>query len=380
MSRPRVLHMIETLRPYGAGQSMTNVCHSLEERYEPFVAAFFGGALGPMLEEMGIRVVTMAPSKEGRSKQRGPFTLLRRWRFCQRAVRDVTPDIVHTHSDSGNTLGRIAAHLHGIPTVAHLRGPEELCGTWIYRAAYRLAQRGCTRVVAVSDGIGEAFQKATGIPTRTIYNAVDERRFAHPDSAPGDIRRELGLTGGDFVVGTLAGFNPMKDYPALLRCAQRCCAVAEDVHFVCAGDGPRYAEMTQLRDELGLASKVHFLGYRDDVVNLLRGFDAFILMSEGEGFARSIIEAMLMGLPVVATDVVGINEALDDGVEGFLVPAGDAEAAAQRVLELYHNPELRRAMGQAGLARAQARHSLAGLADNIARVYEELLAEAGRRR
>lgn len=376
--RPRVLHMIEKLVPYGAGQSMMNICTALHGRYEPVVAAFYGGQLSESLADQGIAAITMRDEKQRAGEDRGALGLSRRLGFCWRAMRTVRPDIIHTHSDSTNTLGRVAAHTMGIPTVAHVRGREELCGTGVYRLAYRLAHRGHTRVIVVSSGLGQIFGDATGVPYQVIHNAVDSEHLRKEGQLAGDVRAELGLERDAFVVGTLAGFHREKDYPMLLRCAQRVCLQTEDIHFVCAGDGPRYEEMTQLRDHLGLEGRVHFLGYRKDTAALLAAFDVFVLMSEGEGFPRSVIEAMWLQRPVVATDVIGINEALDDGVEGYLVGPGDDEAAARRIMELYRDRELRESMGRAGRRRVESRHTLADLAESIATVYEELLAEVRR--
>lgn len=368
MSRPRVLHMIETLAPYGGEHSMLNICVALHEQYEPVVLAFGGGALETKLAELGIPAHAM-PTVVGR-----PLTLRERFTFCWRKLKEFRPDIFHGHSAYPNTVGRIAAHLQGIPTVAHIRGIEGQWGTLAYRLSYRLAQRGRTQVVAVSEGLAREFQIATGLRPRVIHNAVDESWFA-PDAVPdGDIRRELGLPPDTFLVGTVGRVTEVKMYPVILRCAQRVCRDRDDVHFVAAGDGELMGEMIAQAESLGLSARFHFLGRRNDVPRILADIDVYILMSRGEGFSRSILEAMWMRCPIVATNVMGIQEAFQDGVEGYLVPADDHEAAAERILQLYDDAGLRARMGEAGLLTAQSKYSIQALAGEVGELYDGLLA------
>ena len=369
MSRRRVLHIIEKLVRAGAEHSMLNICVALKEQYDPCVAAFIGGKLEAKLAEAEIPTYVLQPEEVPAP------TPWQRFSFCWRLIRQLKPDIVHTHSAYGNTLGRLAAHLQGLPTIAHIRGRGGKYGTITHKLLYRLCQRGNTRLVAISNGIGRELHRATGLLPQTIYNAVDESWFAPEAIPPGDIRKELGLPDETFLVGSLGRIVEVKNYPGMLRCAQRVCQAVDDVHCVFGGEGELLDEMNALKDSMGLAERVHFLGFRSDVARILHDIDVFLFMSHGESFGRVLVEAMWTQTPVVAARVMGVEEVVEDGSGGFLVPPDDDEAAAARVLELYHSQELRRQMGEAGYASAQSRFSIGTLAEKLSLVYEELLGE-----
>ncbi|NSW56905.1 MAG: glycosyltransferase [Armatimonadetes bacterium] len=367
MRRPRVMHIIGCLDPYGSERSMLNVCLSLRDRYTPSVLAFRGGAMETMLRAHEIPFATLAPDGE-----RNPSVWSRFW-FCMNNIRRYRPDIVHTHYEYGNTLGRIAAHLLGIPTVAHVRGTERLCGTLLYRIAYRVAHVGQTRLVTVSGGLADKMRLATGLDSITIYNAVDENVILNASNPRKEMCVALGIAPDSFVIGTVGRVEHVKDYPTLLRCAARVCAMTDQAHFVCVGDGSLFSEMQQLRDRLGLQDRVHFLGFREDVGAILNSLHVFAITSLGEGFPRSVVEAMWAGLPIVGTRVIGTEETIVDGQQGFLVPAGDDAAMAERILQLYHDPKLREQMGQQAYERVRDKFSLDALARSIDALYRELL-------
>ena len=373
MRRPRVLHIIETLVPAGAEHCMMNICKALKDRYEPFIAAFYGGALEEKIGNAGIPVTKMRPVKLHSQDDKSLLGLWRRFDFCRKAIRELRPDLVHTHMDYANVLGGMAAHRQGVPTVRHIHGVEGKSGTLLYRILYNLTQNRQTQLLAVSDGLSRVFRDATGLTPMTLYNAVDESWFRSENIPQRDMRDELGLPPDTFLVGTVGRLVNAKNYPAVLRCAQRVCGEAKDVHFLAAGDGPLLDEMVAQADSMGLGQRVHFLGLRDDVPRILRDIDVFLLMSHGEGFGLVLVEAMWMRRPIVATNVRGINEVLTDGVEGFLVPPDDDEMAAQRVAELCDHPELRTQMGEAGYATATTRFSSSALASSLAQVYDQLL-------
>lgn len=367
MNSPRVLHVIEGLSPYGAEHSMLNICVALRNRFAPTVIAFRGGILEERLVAAGVPTFVLQPDPCVSPSPRQRFA------FCWTKISELRPDLVHTHYAYANTLGRIAAHLQGVPTVAHIRGYEGRWGTLAYKLLYRLAGLGRTRVIAISDGLGQQFRKATGISPQTIYNSIDETWFTPEAITPGDIRRELGLRPDAFLIGTVARLVEQKNHRAILRCAQRVCSATDDTHFVFAGDGELLSELAELRSALGLAGRVHFLGFREDVARVLNDIDVFLFMSHGEGFGRVLVEAMLMRRPIVATSVMGVNEIVRDGHEGFLVPPDDDAAAAERVLRLYRDTLLRERMGASGYQTATERFSLHVMSEKIAQVYEELL-------
>lgn len=374
MPQTRVVHLIESLEPYGAERLMSSLAIGLRDAFIPTVLTFYGGELEGLLAKAAIPVRIMVTGPPGR------IGICKRFELCRQALAELRPDLVHTYLIYCDVCGRLAAHSLGIPTVCHLQGWNGKAGSLAYRLGYRIAHSKRSRVIAVSDGVARKFHECVGILPRTIYNAVDEERLLADAQSPVDTRAELGLPPNAFVVATVARLVELKNHRALLRCAARVCERTDDVHFICAGDGPLLDELVEMRDRLGLTDRVHFPGYCQEVGRLLRDADVFCLMSRGEGLPLSVVEAMLMQCAVVATDVRGVNEVVQEGVQGFLVPDDDDEAAANRLLELHSDRSLVERQAEAGHTRAKEAFSREALLRNIAKVYEELLSNTRKQR
>jgi glycosyltransferase involved in cell wall biosynthesis len=243
-------------------------------------------------------------------------------------------------------LGRLAAWLARVPirvltvhgwSFAAYDGLTRRLFLWIERLMRPLT----TTVVCVSEATQEeGLAAGTCDPQRTvvIHNAVDVRSFART-SRRGGTPEVVG-------VGRLA--YP-KDFTTLLEALR---LVRGPCHVRLAGDGPGLTEVTSALTRNGLSQRVELLGARADVPDLLARSDVFVLSSRSEGFPVSVLEAMAAGLPVVATNVGGVAEAVADGETGFLVPAADADALARALERLLADGELRRRLGAAGRARA----------------------------
>lgn len=153
-------------------------------------------------------------------------------------------------------------------------------------------------------------------------------------------------------------------------------AATPEVHFVFVGDGPLRPQAEAAIAQVGLATCFHLTGLRRDVPELPTTFDVFALPSLWEGLSRVLPQAMAAGLPIVATAIDGNAEAIDDGINGCLVPPGDPSALAKAVIALLRHPDAARRMGQAGLARVRE-FSAAKMVDDIVQLYEALLSAKG---
>jgi len=189
-----------------------------------------------------------------------------------------------------------------------------------------------------------------------------------PDAAA--VRSELGIGPTDPVLAIVAALRPEKNHELFLEVARRVTAPFTKAQFLIVGDGPRRAPLEQLARELGIADHVHFLGTRADVPRLLSTSDVFALTSHNEANPVSILEAMSVGKPVVATNVGSIREVVTDGRTGYLVRPGDADALTSRVLELLEDPLRCQAMGAAAREAVVAGWSV----DAMVRRYERLIA------
>jgi glycosyltransferase involved in cell wall biosynthesis len=252
----------------------------------------------------------------------------------------------------------------------------------VERCAFRLAHV----VAANSDAVGRELVR-DGVDARkivTVYNGMDTRRV-HP--LP-ELNREqtlasLGLPADGarrrFVTVVANMRHPVKDQATFLRAARRVSAAVHDAAFVLAGEGMLVEHYRALAAELGLAERVFFTGRCARVAELLAVSEVCVLSSRGvEGFSNSIIEYMAAARPVVATDVGGAAEAVEDGETGYVIKPGDEEALATRIVELLDDPEKARAMGERGLLRVGKKFSCEAQLARVEALYASLL--GGRRK
>jgi glycosyltransferase involved in cell wall biosynthesis len=188
-------------------------------------------------------------------------------------------------------------------------------------------------------------------------------------------RAQLGAADDDVVVLTLSNYRTQKGYDTLFEAARHTLDAAPRVRFFAAGQGPRRDEVERWHASYAFGSAFTLLGYRDDTANLLAAADVFVQASTSEGLPVAVMEALALGVPVVATRVGGVPEIVRTGVEGLLVPASDPTALADALLRLVTDPVLRETMSAAAAKRA----SVVDIA-TAARRYEECYAEVGRDR
>ena len=205
---------------------------------------------------------------------------------------------------------------------------------------------------AVTDEVRESMGGAAGKRVTTLRHGIDVAGVAAARSHRSALRAELGLKPGEIVVVTAANFRPQKDYPGLLRAAGMLADREVPVRIVAIGQGPQEREIRALREEFELHDRVLLTGYRDDAVRVMAACDVFTLASKWEGLPVALMEALALGLPVVATAVGGVAEQMHDGVDALLVPPGDPTALAAALERVVVDPELRARLAAAAAARA----------------------------
>jgi len=236
----------------------------------------------------------------------------------------------------------------------------------------RLLLRLASVLVVNSKAVGHRFVWGPPGKVRCIYNGVDLRRFS-PRQPPSNFRAALGLPERARVVASVGRFVPYKGYAHLLKAARLVQEAMANAHWLLVGDGELREELEGECRTLGLEAQVHFVGWREDIPDLLAVSDLFVLPSLGEHFGRVLIEAMGMGRAVVATDAGGVPEIVIHGETGLLVPPGEPKALAEAVLALIEDPARAARLGAAGRRRAEREFSLARHVRAVERLYEELL-------
>ncbi len=289
-------------------------------------------------------------------------------------------DVVHTHSSKAGFLGRFAARLAGVKAVVHTPhgfyflnqkgGPKRS----FYLALERMAGRLTERMIALSSTeMAEAVDNGI-IPSERVVlieNGIELPAFGDP-AALARLRDTL-APGAQQVIGTVARFTPQKGPFDFVRMTDALIKEVPGVHILWCGDGELRGQVEGLARELGVNGRLHFLGYRTDVLDVIQLMDAFVLTSHWEGLPYTVLDAMALEKPVVATAAVGTRDIVQDGVTGLLTPVGDPEAAARAVARVLSAPDKARAMGAAGRQLILRRFSQQAMVKRTGQLYLDLV-------
>jgi glycosyltransferase involved in cell wall biosynthesis len=295
--------------------------------------------------------------------------------FTQRPV-----DLLHSNN-TGAEPAPIAAKQAGIPYrvgTLHVLPSYDLHnerGNWQFRTLERASMNSLHRIIGCCEAAGRDWQERCGFPTqklRTVHNGIETERVTRRQSKQA-ARSALNLPPDAVLIGAMGNLHPYKGYPFLLRGVASLREVCPDVHLVIAGTGPDEAELKALASELNLDHCVTFLGFCSDVRTVLESLDIYAQASLVEAFPMAILEAMMMGLPVVATEVGGVPEAVLEGKTGLLVPPKNAEAISKALHTLALRPDLRELMGEAGQCRVQQNFTRDQMVEKTLAVYDEVL-------
>jgi glycosyltransferase involved in cell wall biosynthesis len=333
--------------------------------HDAVVLAGTNGVLADELRSHGVPYYSLRHL----AREVGPLNDVRCFSELRARLSDIQPDIISTHSTKAGFVGRIAGKTLGIPTLFTAHGwgftegrpPLQALAFW---AIERATAPWAARIITVCESDRAAAVRARVISSErliTIHNAmpdVDDTLRARPGISPARLIM-------------VARLSRWKDQPTLLHALASLQDLEWQLEFV--GDGPLRGQLEALTQQLGLTSRVTFLGFRRDVSERLAQAQVFLLMSKWEGFPRSILEAMRAGLPVVASDVGGVNESVVDGETGFVIPRGDTTGLCEVLRKLISSSELRVRMGEAGRARYEEEFTFDRLVERTTKVYEAVL-------
>jgi glycosyltransferase involved in cell wall biosynthesis len=363
----RVMFMLTDMRIGGAEMLTANIIRRLDRpRFLPELCCLKErGTLGDALaDEIPVHANLLADKYDLRV---GPRLV--------RLLRQRQIDAVITVGAGDKMFwGRLAAKRMGIPVIIsalHSTGWPDGVGR-----LNRFLTPITDAFIAVAPSHGRFLIEHERFPAgkvAVVPNGVDTDRFA-PYADVAAIRRELRIGAHDLVVGIVAALRPEKNHELFLEMARRVRECVPTARFLVIGDGPCRAALELLAQRLGLESNVMFLGSRDDVPQLLAAMDVLALTSHIEANPVSILEAMSVGRPVVATNVGSVSEAVADQQTGFLVPPGDAAVLTERVVQLLSNPTRSRAMGTAGRQVVIERWSIASMVGGYERLIESIYA------
>lgn len=356
----RVCHVSLTLKTGGLERLLADMARHHDRCLceMEFIALREVGRFAEVIRDAGCRIHVFRPA--GRW---GQFQQL------VQAFRNGQYDVVHTHNTYPHLYATLAARWVGIPVVLQTRHGQRAGHGWKSRLQYRWAAKLVDRIVAVSHDAEKLTVTHDGIPARkvqTIWNGIDldDFEFRGPSSAP--------------VAISVARLSQEKDFPTLLQAMKLALTQVPDLKLRLVGDGAERGALESLTRALGLTESVEFLGDCRDVPDQLAQAALFVSSSLTEGISLTLLEAMAVGLPVVATSVGGNPEIIVDGVTGKLVPPREPAQLAQALVEVCQHPERWQTWGLAGRQRVETNFDVRRMVADYQRLYAELFASKQR--
>jgi glycosyltransferase involved in cell wall biosynthesis len=323
------------------------------------------GLLADILEAEGVRVLVCSKQSKAGKYLRG-LELARI--FSQERV-----DLVHTHHTPAFVDATIGTRLVPVPLVNtdHCKAyPTSRRWRWLERTASRFAGA----FVAVSEDSRSDLIRHQGISERkltTIYNGLARPQTSVDTFA--SLRRDLGIGADELIVGTAARLEAQKGLDLLLDAAPAVLDAVPNARFVIVGSGSEHAALRHHAQQRGIGARVLFTGFRLDAADLIGTFDCFVQTSYWEGMPMTLLEAMALQKPIVATAVGGVPEVVEDGVTGALLPERDCSLLSKLIVDVLANPTVAREMGRAGYERFLARFTAEQMASRYEALYEDVL-------
>ncbi len=369
----RILLVIPTLDRSGAEKQFTLLATGLpRDQFDVQVVALTRG--GPYAEDL--------------ERHEIPLTVLgKRWKFdpfclwkLSRLIKRWKPDVIHTWLFAANSYGRMVAGGRRRPPVIV---SERCVDTWksgwqLTLDRWQIART--ARLVGNSQSVAEFYRQQqfpaerirvvpNGIelptPANTLITTERDRRRAELCGLPSEAK-VLGY------VGRLARQKRVIDLIWMMVLLEN---VRDDTYLVLVGDGPEREWLERFARDLDIESRVLFLGHRQDIPAILPLMDAFCLASDFEGMSNSVMEAMAVGLPVLASDIPANRELVVEGQTGYLIPVGDRAAYARAALSLFERPDMAERLGAAGRHRMATEFSVPQMIAAYAKIYEEVISE-----
>lgn len=381
MARPTIVHVITRLIVGGAQLTTIEVCRGLADEYDlRLVTGPELGSEGSLMDEAATATTVEVVPEIKRSIN--PLSDLSAVRALRRVLREIDPDIVHTHSSKAGVIGRAAARgsraklVHTVHGWGHTPDDSPLKRRVLVQTERVMARR-TDVLIAVSDDVrAEGVRCRIGRPEQ--YRVVPEHVaidavHAEFGAARARARATLGLADDAVAVGWVGRFAPQKDPQTLVAALERICAERPEVQVALIGDGPLRADVEAAVAAAGIADHVRFHGLRHDARTLFCAFDVVLHPSRWEGQPRVVQEALAERIPVVATEAAGVRQMIDDGVNGFAVPLSDPARMANAALDVLAREELRVPLAVDALASLRASSGADRAEAGHRAIYAELL-------
>ena len=381
-----VAHVITRMIIGGAQQNTLFTCEDQHRNFGDEVTLITGPAIGPegslmdRAREAGFRIVEIPEMR----RSIHPWCDWSSYRRLISVLRDLKPDIVHTHSSKAGIIGRHAAAKARIPAVHTIHGSsfhrgQSTLAFNVYRCLERWAARKTDAFISVCDSLTDQYV-AAGIASRdlftTVYSGMDVDPFLNPPRDCIEVRQQLGLKPEHVAVAKVARLFHLKGHKFLIEAARQIVDRSPNVRFVLIGDGILRAEFEQRISDLGLSDHFILTGLvpPEQIPELINAADIVVHTSEWEGLARVLPQGLIAGKPVVSYDVDGAREVVIPGETGYLLPVEEIAGLADAIGELAESAELRDRLGQNGRERFTEIFRHQTMTAQIREVYQQVLA------
>lgn len=327
-------------------------------------------------EELGYKAFYLSHGKKLRW-----FSLSVLYRLIK-VLKSEKVDIIHNHRDKSMLYGTIAGLMARTPVIISQVHGTHRTRNWHRKLRNFFLMKRIDKILTVGEAVREDVLKTNpSVNPEKVYslgNSIDYVRFAEDSISKEEARNRLNLPNDAIIFGTVARLTPSKGQTYLVDAFGSVKQTVPTARLVFVGDGPFMSELEARAMKTPAADSIHFLGYRNDVQQLLRAFDVFVLPSVGsEGLPRAVIEAMAAGVPCIGAEACGIPEILGCGEFGLLVPPGDSAALAEAMIKLARMPEpQRREIIEKAKQRAGEEYRPEVVVKRLEKIYGELVEAA----
>jgi glycosyltransferase involved in cell wall biosynthesis len=367
-----ILLLNETSGPGGAETVLFNIVKNLDRsQYSPRVVLFRQGWFYHFLVENGIATDVI----ESRRSWDLRF-LLSLIKYCR--LNKI--DLIHAHLPGGNLYGSVVGKILGLPVICTFHNEYAMPGASRRFDGVKnfLIRNLASKLVMVAEYMKQEYLDNAKFPSDkiiTIYNGVSDEEPKEPFDIIA-FKTEIDFCEGDLLIANVANFRPPKGHLVLIEAAYEVCQAIPKAKFLLIGeegDGKIIGEILERIGKHNLQDRIKLLGFRNDISQILRNIDIFLLASISEGLPMSVVEAMRASRPVVATNVGGLPEVVKSGVTGFLANPGDHHDLAEKLITLLKDQKLRKEMAEKGREVAISMFSLDEMISKYQALYKRLL-------
>ena len=388
----KIVHIITRLDKGGSAINTLFTCLGLRKKYKLLLVhglslesqmtdwekqSVHGGI--EEAEKDGVKVIALPSLVRKISLVKDLRAFFSLWRLLRREK----PAIVHTHTSKAGILGRWAAKMAGIPFIVHTPHGHVFYGHFadLISKLFLILEKITAPITDIIIALTETERKdyiklkvCSPDNILTIHSGVEIARYMDARVNIDEMKHSLGLNPKNLVVGTVGWLLPIKGPMFLLKAMEAVWQSHPDTSLVYVGKGEMEEELKNEAFRIGVSDRVTFLGWRDDVPEIMQLLDIFVLPSLNEGMGRVLVEAMAAGKSIVASDTGGIPDLIKHGHNGLLVPPKDSNRLAEAIITLLKDTHRREEMGKNGKLLAKI-YSVESMVNKIETLYEELLAK-----